>query len=401
MGQVQTGTMRRQARWLLLLTLLALVAGSGMWIASALGRGVSGPVFSGIYVIGTTDILVPIALVVASGAIASVATLIATRVPRNVIGWILGGVACWAALMFFLGALLHLIGGEAPTRMANWIGAWTFVPLTVITVVLMFFPDGSLPSPRWRILPWLAVAGPVGWMLAEATRDELGLPPRVLENPFAHAGANRVGNLFAFLFLPALLGTIASLFVRYRRATPGVRQQIKWVAYGGAVEIGMTLALWALSIFSPEAFGGPAVAVGGLVGLITPLALAVAILKYRLYELDRIVSRTLSYVLIAVTLAGVYAGGVIAIQALIPASDDLAVAVSTLAAAALFAPLRRRVQVAVDRRFNRRRYDAQGVIDGFSSRLRTLTEPDVLARDLTATLEQTLAPSAITIWMKA
>lgn len=386
--------------WLALVT--ALLTGLGLWVVQGVVRGVPGPVVSGVYVDGPLDAFIVVAYAVTGVVLASIGAILVTRVSHNPIGWILGAVAAWLAMTFLLVMALYFLHspGDSQTAFANWLGNWTFVISVPTSLVLMIFPTGALPSPRWRIVPWLAIAGIAGWVTIEATSDVLGLGP-VIPNPYANPQLSQVANAVSVLLLPGLVGTVASLVVRYRRSSPEVRFQIKWVALAGTFQISVWAFVWAFEAFQPQAFGTEAVAVGTLSLIIVPVALGVAISKYRLYDIDRLVSRTVSYAALGVLLAGVFVGGVIGTQALFGVRNDLAVAGTTLAAAALFNPLRRRLHDLMDRQFNRRRYDAERVVEAFSSRINSVTDSDELASDLSATLESTLAPASIGIWIRA
>ncbi len=388
--------------WIVWLALVAiLLTGLGLWIVQGVVRGVPGPVLSGVYVDGPLDALIVVAYAVSGGVLASIGAILVTRVSHNPIGWILGAVAAWLSTTFLLIMALYFLHSpnDPQTAFANWLGNWTFVIAVPTSLVLLIFPTGALPSPRWRIMPWLAIAGIAGWVTIEATSEVIGLGP-VIPNPYANRQLSQIANPVSLLILPALVGTVASLVVRYRRSSPEVRFQIKWVALAGAFQISVWALVWAFEAFRPAAFGTEAVAVGTLSLIIVPVALGVAISKYRLYDIDRLVSRTVSYAALGVLLAGVFVGGVIGTQALFGVRDDLAVAVTTLAAAALFNPLRRRLHDLMDRQFNRRRFDAERVVEAFSSRINSVTDSNELASDLSATLESTLAPASIGIWIR-
>lgn len=381
----------------------AVLVGMGLWIVQGAIRGVPGPVLSGVYIDGSLDAVIVGAYAVAGAALATIGCILITRVSTNPIGWILTGVAAWLASTFLLIMVLFFLHspGDSQTAFANWLGNWTFVISVPTSLVLMIFPSGALPSRRWRILPWLAVVGIAGWITVEATADGIGLDP-VIPNPFANPGLSRVAELASsVLLVPALVGTVASLVVRYRRSPPEVRLQIKWVALSGVFQIFVWLGVWGLEALNPEAFGAEAVAVGTLSVLVTPAALAVAILRYKLYEIDRLVSRTVSYTLLVGLLVGLFAAGVIGTQAIFGASSDLAVAGTTLAVAALFNPLRRHLHESMDRRFNRRRFDAERVIEAFALRVGSITDTETLASDLTSTVTKTLSPASLGIWIRA
>jgi hypothetical protein len=382
---------------------MALLVGMGLWIVQGAIRGVPGPVVSGVYIDGSLDAVIIVAYAVTGAALATIGCILITRVSNNPIGWILAGMAAWLASTFLLIMVLHFLHspGDSQTAFANWLGNWTFVISVPTSLVLMIFPSGALPSRRWRILPWLAVVGIAGWITVEATADSIGLDP-VIPNPFANPGLSRVADMASsVLLVPALVGTVASLVVRYRRSPPEVRLQIKWVALSGVFQIVVWLGVWGLEALQPEAFGAEAVAVGTLSLPITPAALAVAILRYKLYEIDRLVSRTVSYALLVGLLVGLFAAGVIGTQAIFGASSDLAVAATTLAVAALFNPLRRHLHESMDRRFNRRRFDAERVIEAFALRVGSITDTETLASDLTSTVTNTLSPKSLGIWIRA
>lgn len=380
-----------------------VAAGLVLWVVTGRLGGRPGPVVSGVWAVGWDGFTVVASYALTTWTLASVGAAMASRVTHNVIGWILLALAAWLGFTLFIGVLLHMLGSEDPAfaRWANWIGVWAFVPVIFLppTLVVLLFPEGRLLSSRWRTVAWLAVVTTAGWAVLEATSPYLGVA-RQIPNPFAHPQVNAVANLVTLLGVPALLGAVASLVVRFRRSSPEVRQQIRWVVFGGVLEVTVLMVVWAWSALRPAAFGAVAIAVGIVTTSLIPAAIGVAILKYRLYGLDRLLSRTVAYGVLALLLGAVYAGSVIGVQALLPASGSLAVAASTLAVAALFAPFRRRVQGAVDRRFNRAQYDALLVADNFTRRLRSITRIDTLMADLSRTLCLTLEPSSIAIWLK-
>ncbi|HEX2154815.1 MAG TPA: hypothetical protein VHL52_12665 [Acidimicrobiia bacterium] len=394
----------RIPRWVLVvwsIQMVMLLGGLLLWVVQGVIRGVPGPVIAGVYVVGVVDVAVVIVYIVAAGALASVAAILVARVPENRTGWILSGVAAWMVVSFSTIMALYFLHspGSSQTALANWLGAWTFVVAVPTSLVLMIFPTGRLPSRRWGILPWLALGGITGWILEEAAGPRLGLEEE-LPNPWANPQLLEFGDGLALLFLPALIGTVASLVVRYRKAARDVRLQMKWVAYGGVLQVGAILLTWSAEIFSPTDFPVEVVLIGMLSTLIVPVALGVAILRYRLYDIDHLVSRTVTYLVLSVLLAAVYLGGVIGIQAIFPSSEGLAVAATTLGLAFLFNPLRRRVQDQMDRRFNRRRFDAERVLQLFTERLRVVHTVEELAADLAGTLQQTLAPASIAVWIR-
>lgn len=247
------------------------------------------------------------------------------------------------------------------------------------------------------------------WMLQESFCTELSKNDtcvRSVPNPIGVSGVANpeqsfLGDLLLGLILLGALAAVASLFRRFRTAGAVERQQVKWVMFSIGLFIGFTLLI---DVVLVEALERPEPPGYGLIQQILwvmiPASIAVAILRYKLYEIDRLVSRTLSYTLIALALGAVYARGVIGLQTLLPVSDDLAVAASTLTAVALFAPLRRRVQHWVDRRFNRRRYDAEQVVEAFSARLRDAVDLDTVTRDLHAVVATTVQPVSAALWLR-
>lgn len=391
--------------WIAWSVLLATVLlGLGLWIVQGVVRGVPGPIISGAYVNGLLDAIIVAAYAVTGIALATIAAILISRVADNPIGWILGAVAAWQATTFFLIMSLYFLHSpnDSVTAFANWLGNWTFVISVPTSLVLMIFPTGALPSHRWRILPWLAILGIAGWATVEATSEVLGLGPTV-SNPYANVELSNIANVVSSLLLvPALIGTVASLVVRYRRSSPHVRLQIKWVAFAGAFQILVWLLVWGLEAFQPQAFGDAAVAVGTLSGIIVPAALGVAILRFRLYEIDRLVSRTVTYSVVVGVLAAVYSAIAIGLPQVLPVSlnSPLVVAGATLAAAALFNPVRRRVQVWVDRRFNRARYDAQWEVDHLTDRLRAELTLDDLTGEALDVVTKTMQPSSVSAWIR-
>ena len=252
--------------------------------------------------------------------------------------------------------------------------------------LLLLFPNGRLPSPRWRPLAWVLIGS---WTVAS-----LG------EEPMALA--------LALAVLASMVAALSPIW-RYRSAGLMVRAQLRWLAW--AVAVGSTSALPAIAIggFASDASKSGALGLVQLVAALgallvaavgVPLAIAVAILRYRLYEIDRIVSRTVSYALVAGLLAAVYAVGVLGLGSLVRRGSPLVVASSTLAAAALFNPLRLRLQSAVDHRFNRTRYNAERVVNEFSQHLRDHVNLDEIIRGLSGVLSQTLQPTSATLWLK-
>ena len=345
-------------------------------------------------------------------ATATVGTLIGLRRPGNRIGWLLR----LAALSFATGAL---IVSYVEVALLIRPGSLPLGPGLVLlgdlmfglgfgitgTFLLLLFPTGSLPTPRWRPVAWMAAAAMaalfLGLIFGRGPFE--GLP---IQNPIALDSSSPLllaleGGGF-YLLVAAVLASVVSLVVRYRRAGGVERQQLKWVAFG-VVLLGAGVAgpaLWELVNGSAELNVDIENFILTCSLTMVPVSIGIAILRYRLYEIDRIISRTLSYGLLTVLLAGAYVGLVFLLRELLPFEGGLPVAISTLGVAAAFNPLRRRVQAFVDQRFNRSRYDAARVIEGFSRRLRTEVDLDQLGRDLLAVAVESMQPVSVSLWLR-
>jgi hypothetical protein len=264
-------------------------------------------------------------------------------------------------------------------------------------------PTGSLPSPRWRWWAWATAVAPVVSLLAITLAPRpFDQPYQGTENPLDLSGLGgaplAIYQLaFGVANLAVLVGA-GSLVVRFRRARGGERQQLRWVALAAALALlGSVVVLVAVPLgTSPVLLGW----VAGVYIAIVPVAIGAAILRYRLYDLDRIISRTLAYGLLTLLLGGGYAGVVLGLGQLLGRDSSLVVAAATLAVAAAFQPARRRIQRAVDRRFNRRRYDAARMIQAFSGRLRQQVDLEALTGELLAVVEQTMQPTRISLWLR-
>jgi hypothetical protein len=274
--------------------------------------------------------------------------------------------------------------------------------LLLLGFVLLLTPTGKLPSPGWRWWARAMVAVPlllvVLVMLAPGPVDP---SVQVLGSPFAFGGLSGVllvANQLALAFTTLAVAVCAgSLVARFRRARGVERQQLRWVAVAAALlVVAAGVVLVGLTVGAPEVVTWAISAwVAGL-----PLALGAAVLRYRLYDLDRIISRTLAYGLLTVLLGGGYAAVVLGLGQLLPQGSSLVVAAATLAVAGLFQPARRRIQQAVDRRFNRRRHDAAQTIQAFSDRLRDQVDLDTLSAELLAVVEDTMQPNQTSLWLR-
>src|SRR5215212_5122597 len=350
-----------------------------------------------------------------------VGTLVASRRPRNWVGWILLS----DGLLWTFGSVLdsyHVYGlarsGSVPFPVAVYaLSQWLWVPsVGLFTVYLiLLFPDGRLPSKRWRPLAWFS-----GAVMALISAG-IVLNPGPLEgfkgvrNPFGLEQYPWIIDAFPVVLalLPlCILASAVSLVLRYRRAGSEVREQIKWVAFAALfvgvqfmIDIGASVLLVTTTASVRELQW---LAFLDLVGFISfavvPIAVGIAILKYRLYDIDIIINRALVYGPLSAVLALIYVGGVVGMQdvfrALTGQESTLAVVASTLAIAALFNPLRRRVQVFVDRRFYRSNYDARKTLELFSAKLRDETDLEALNHNLVGVVRETMQPAHVSLWLR-
>jgi hypothetical protein len=351
-----------------------------------------------------------------------VGALIASTRPKNAVGWLCLAVG----LLWSLSGVFDYYGyygaatpGSVPFPVAAaGISDWIWVPAVGLlgTYVLLLFPDGRLPSRRWRPLAWLSGAVilllSVGIMLAPGPLDNLA----GVRNPFGIEGADWLAA-GAYALLPLLplcmLASALSLVLRYRRSGGEERQQIKWIAFAASVVVVLYAIAMIASFVFPEESWTTAGSVWWL-NLLTyavlssfalvPIALGIAVLKYRLYDIDIIINRTLVYGALTASLAVVYLGSVVSLQTLFGAltgrGSQLAVVASTLAIAALFTPLRRRIQAFIDRRFYRRKYDAQKTLEAFSAKLRDETDLATLDAEVVSVVSRTVQPANVSLWLR-
>ena len=364
------------------------------------------------------DLTASLGSAVAVVAYATLGTLIVRRA-GNLIGWLMLGES--AALAFVSLASMYAVLGVAtfPGALpaAKQAGTLAEVSFTGVAFTLAFmfllFPTGQLSSRRWRPL------AAAGFLLTGLTAVGLVVRPRLVQIPAPGGTSLRFPNPFGIAHLSLLrtvpIGTLDGLFVafaaflaaafvslavRYRAGDRLLRQQVKWLALIAAIfVIAQLIALLVLLLGQPW-LSGIADTLSAIIALAgIPAAMAIAILRDRLYDIDRIISRTLAYAIVTGLLVGVYTGLVLLATQVLPFSTPVAVAVSTLAAAALFNPLRRRVQQMVDRRFHRARYDADRTIAAFAIRLKDAVDLDSVRDDLTAVVHQVLEPAHISVWM--
>jgi hypothetical protein len=342
--------------------------------------------------------------------LATVGAVVASRQPRHPVGWLLLAFGVLGNASFVIGGyadygLLARPGTLPAARLvAAYFPADAAVAFACLGFILLLTPTGSLPSPRWRWWASITAATPIALLLAVAlVPNPADQPYQSPTSPFDLQGLS--GPLLVAyqvalaIILLAVVAAAASLVVRFRRASGVERQQLRWVALAAAL-----IALLFVVIVGAVAIGAPALPDPGLVStaclVVLTLGISAATLRYRLYDLDRIISRTLSYGLLTVLLGGGYASVVLGLGQLAGRKSSLVVAVATLAVAGAFQPARRRVQRAVDRRFNRRRYDAAETIAAFSTRLRQQVDLDTLAAELLAVVDQTMEPITASLWLR-
>jgi len=342
-------------------------------------------------------------------AFSVVGGLIALRRPGNPIGWLLAAIGLLFAVVV-AGSLVTVWGlrtGHIPKDVAEWIGVgpsvWVIALGLIGTQLPLRLPDGRLPSPRWT---WFSRASIV--LIAVTLVGMATIPGRVEDEP---GTANPLGAAWArplaagiFLLIACFIVSIVGLFRRYRRSDELDRAQLRWIAFGG----GLFLAVYLITIPLPGILGLDEQSTGA--NLITtasqvtfaalPIAIGYAILRHRLYDIDVVINRALVYGALTAILAATYVGSVLFLQLVLSPSSNLAIAASTLAVAGLFYPARARIQMLVDRRFFRRKYDAQRTVDAFMSRLRDELELAAVSRDLRDVVIETLQPAHVSLWLR-
>ena len=346
----------------------------------------------------------------------TVGVIIAARRPHHPIGWLFCAVGLLSGVNhlcaeYAIYALLTQPDSLPGGRAAAWVASWPWMPANALLVFVgLLFPEGRLPSQRWLLFAWLNVAVAVVGTVAVAflAGPIPALDP--IENPLGLEGAQTLLGPVATIsgaLERGILGIIvvASLFLRLRRARGEERQQIKWFAYAASVVVIGAI----LTYVVPEATDarwvgrvGLALLAVGFVG--NPIAIGIAILKYRLYNIDLLINRTLVYGLLTVSLVGVYVGIIVVLQGLVRTltgqGSQLAIVASTLAVAALFDPLRRLIQSFIDRRFYRRKYDARKTLEAFSAKLREETDLDALNNELVGVVRDTMQPTHVSLWLR-
>jgi hypothetical protein len=364
-------------------------------------------------------------LAVAAVAYTGAGRLISSRMPGNAIGWLLSLVGLSVAIAAFteqyaLYGLVTAPGSVPAGRVAGALAAGTAsLTIALLLPLILLFPDSRLPSRRWRPVLWAMSVVMVGWasqLFQAGTRVTGGLTNALdadhadYPNPFGILPRHGwYSGLLAVIFgLAVVTGVlvVASVFVRRRGAGPELRKQLAWLGY-----VGVVTAVWVVAQILNALLAPPSLSNGWLGTLIwgfmeltpiagIPAAVAVAVLKYRLYEIDKIISRTLAYAIVTGLLVGVYAGLVLLATQVLTIKSPVAVAGATLAAAALFTPLRSRVQHLVDRKFNRTRYDADQTLTAFAARLKDAVDQDAVRDDLLGVVHRSLEPSHAAVWVR-
>jgi hypothetical protein len=351
-------------------------------------------------------------------ALGTVGALVAARRPRNPIGWLLLSSAALISLFFFGDAYasysLELGHGPLPLdRFMAWLTLWVTVPgFGAFIFVFLLFPDGRLLSARWQWLVWIGIVGLALTVFGLAIRPGPIDSVPIIDNPFGVQGADRVARFLtegpgSLMDGFVVLAAVTALVLRIRRSRGTERQQMRWFVFAVVLFVavfGAAQILWAI-VEEPES-GGPANTFGFFAIMLSlifiPVSMGIGILRYRLYDIDVIVNKTLVYGGLTAILALAYVGIVVALQNVIPGADDsdLTIAGSTLAVAALFRPLRARMQGFIDRRFYRRKFDTQRTLESFSSRLREDVDLDHLSADLLGVVHNTMQPAHASLWLK-
>jgi hypothetical protein len=343
-----------------------------------------------------------------------VGVVIVSHRPENPIGWMF----CFLGLLNILSGFAHeyafyaLVTQPGALPGGRWVG-WSLFWVAGIAWTLMFlafllFPTGRLPSPRWRPLAWVVV-GSIFVLSVLTAFDPGQLLDIPVPNPTGIEQASGILAVIRSILFPILVVGIfavaASVIVRFRRARGEERQQLKWFAYTVVFLVGSLF----VGLLNTEVLQNRIIEfVAGISGIVTiaavPTAIGIAILRYRLYEIDLIINRTLVYGALTVTLVTVYVGTIVALQGLLGSltgqTSQLAIVASTLAVAALFQPLRRRIQGFIDRRFYRRKYDARKALEGFSAKLRDETDLGALSDELVGVVRETMQPAHVSLWLR-
>jgi hypothetical protein len=349
------------------------------------------------------------------GSFMTVGAVLISRQPHNRIGWLCCAAGLLGIITAFSGEYARYAfgshGGPLPGGLAMaWLNAWlgTFWAALVLSLLLLLFPTGRPPSRRWRPVAWACAVCVTALCVQQAVMPgplEASGQPNPLGIDSARAALEQIYSLLNVCFAVLILLCAGSVVVRFRRAGGMERQQLKWFVYAA----GQLAVLFALAVGLPGLWNrwvSPLLSdlVFGISFALIPVAIGIAILRYRLYDIDRLIRRTLVYGLLSALLAAVYAGLVLSLEEVFGGiggqPPSWVVAGATLAVAALFQPARRRIQQIVDQRFNRRRYDTTKTIEAFSARLRHHVDLDALSTELLAVVDQTMEPTKASLWLR-
>ncbi|MEJ7826516.1 MAG: hypothetical protein WKF48_13870 [Solirubrobacteraceae bacterium] len=359
-----------------------------------------------------SSLLFSLAFAAVQLSMVSVGAFVASHLPSHRVGWLLLAIGTGLGLRQLIGAYGEL-GATTASRplpgddVAAWLGQWTFIPIVAggILMLLHIFPNGRFISARWKLVG-LASAAIIGLLTAgDALRPGRLNSVESVENPLGASGrlADLVGAVDAVtgpLAIVVFGMAAAGIGVRVRRSFGVERQQIKWVAFA----LALVAVFLAGSAVFPEPLSYTSLLLALLALVAVPVAAGIAILRYRLYDIDVVINRALVYGSLSVSLAGTYLATVLLLQLVLnsfTAGSGFAVAASTLAVAALFQPARRRIQARVDRRFFRSKYDAARTLERFGAHLRDEVALETLGDELTAVVAETMQPTHVTLWLRA
>lgn len=338
----------------------------------------------------------------------AVGLLITLRVPGNRLGWVALVMSVLSGMQLSSGALAtHLAGAGSTTSAVNWLAAVSAVGQIGIVGGLIVFgylaPDGRLLSPRWRpifiaVITALCAVAVNNGLTNGGVRNEVV----VARAPVSHVPTTLlhvVMFIATTIVIIAVPAGFAALVLRYRRGSTVQRLQLKWLVLAAFVALFLAVPVQSVgSHFWPSAVWMGTV-LWAVIGSCLPVSVAIGVLRYRLYDIDRVLSRTVSYVVVTSAIVGIYVGAVALIETVLGFSSSVAVAASTLAAAAVFQPVRHRVQRVVDRRFDRAAYDARRTVEAFSNRLRDQVDTEAVRTDLVTTVSSAVAPATVSIWL--